>query len=993
MKACSIRTILQQRCLNLMALMIALGTICLMPQLTMAQATDVGKAAALPQDGLVVRPPPQPVDEFETDIEPADGRPEGWYNDRGASLIAPGHASDRCLRLENDKPGRPARISKAFGVDGRKFRALRFAAWVRVKNIGNGEHHGEDPGVLIDFLDAGLLTSSRSNIGPFNSLTVGEDQWFYVSKMLPVKSSTRDAIMTVGLMGATGTFEIDRLELELIPRDVTPVENLVANHQFELGDLKPEGWVVEGSAHRTSTGYESVASLEFGRGTGRALTGLAKQVSSVRRLKLSLVAKSQGLRSGGNGGGYAAIYFVDERGANILNSGTPIALKFSGSGSWNRREALLEVPSGAVGAILQIDKTDAAGTLMIDAVTITDADNPANVQWRPGDVPLTDDSDAWPEYKPVSAIEPGSVLDTTQWGLAQPKGRLSVKNGRLVDADGVPARLWGVSLLPTAGFPNESNVAKIADNLARLGVNVVRFGDLDYAFGPGRSLIDDVFEDTSEIDPVAWARMDRFQAELAKRGIYYSFEMHSQRRFRVGDGIQDAGTLPSGGGPAAIFDNQITKKIDDLSMKILKENRPVSQTTLADDPHLAWVTEMGEISMIELETGQFTPSDRQIEILKQKQKLAKTGNTRKMHRLIESERAEQWARLMRSQGLKAPIAGVGHWQRDADWLETLSAPGLSVIEDRFYWPVQPWSQPGYRGALFDSTRSIAALVTSKRKPDMAYVIGQWCAQMSGGWSLPTESADILFGAYAARTLDVDALIRRGLAQEPQTWGAAATGTSGDRDIFQLSESLSGMPQALAMMPHVSSILRRGRSDASAESSKKTTARTSPRSKPIFGKSPIDGWEPADGLLKISTPYTVGLVGRIEFATPDQISFGFARFESSMENGVIVASSATEKTLESTGRMLVSLLGSAIPSGFRYADHWQKDVAEMGSPPLRIEPVSAKLSWTGSGTIRIYQVDNNGHRGDELESVEVSGAQVFTLDNAKGGPHWEVEIKR
>ena len=113
----------------------------------------------------------------------------------------------------------------------------------------------------------------------------------------------------------------------------------------------------------------------------------------------------------------------------------------------------------------------------------------------------------------------------------------------------------------------------------------------------------------------------------------------------------------------------------------------------------------------------------------------------------------------------------------------------------------------------------------------------------------------------------------------------------------------------------------------------------------------------------------------------------------MDNGVIVVSSATEKTLESTDRMLVSLLGSAIPSGFRYSDHWQKDVAEMGSPPLRIEPVSAKLIWTGSGTIRIYQVDNNGHRGDELESVEVSGAQVFTLDNAKGGPHWEVQTKR
>lgn len=958
-----------------------------------AQESPATKAAELPTDGLVVRPPPPPLEKFETDIEPADGRPDGWYNDRGATIVSPGHDSDRGLKLENDKPGRPARISRAFGVDGRKYRGLRVAAWVRVRKIGNGEHQGEDPSILVDFLNSGLTTSSRAAVGPFNAVTIGEDEWLYVAKVLPVKPSARDAIMTVGLMGATGSLEIDSMELTLIPREVKPVENLIPNPDLDLGDMKPDHWLIEGSARRSSPGYESSSCLELGRGTGRALVGLGRKVDDLRRLKLSLIAKPQGVKSGGNGGVVAGVFFVDDRGATVLKDGPPFVLKFGGTSQWTQREVHVDVPADAVGAILQFDKIDNSGTLLIDKISLTDAENPANGQWRPGDVPLTEESDTWPAFGPIAAIEPGSVLDTTKWGLAAPTGHLSVKQGRLVDTRDVPARLWGVSLLPTAGYPDAAHAAGIADNLHRLGVNVVRFGDLDYAFGPGRSLIDDIFEDTGEIDPVSWARLDQFQAELAKRGIYYSIEMHSQRRFRVGDGVPEAGLLPSGGGAAAIFDPLLTQKIDDLSLKILKQERPVRGVTLALDAHLAWVTEMGEISLTELENGIFTPSERQIEVLKEAQKTFKANNTKKLHHQIESQRVSDWAKLMHREGLKAPIAGVGHWQRDQDWLETLGAPGLSVIEDRFYWPVQPWAQPGYRGSLFDATRSLVAIVNSKRTPEQAYVIGQWCAQVSGGWALPTEAADIIFGAYAAKILDVDALVRRGLAQKPQVWGASATGTAGDRDIFQLSESLSGMPQALAMMPHVASILRRDRGDDPVSLKTKAAAKTTARTRPVFGNAPLEGWEPTDGIVHFVTPHTAGLAGRLEFATSEQTTLGFAEFETNFTNGVVIASSATGKDLAATDRMLVTVMGRAIPSGFRYADQWQKDVAEFGEPPLRIEPVTAKFRWNGTGKIQVFQVDNNGHRGKEVEVLLDNNTQIFTLDGTNTGPHWEIVIKR
>ena len=955
-----------------------------------AQVTSSAAKAELPNDQLVVRPPPEPLDDFEMDATPADGRPDGWYNDRGATLVSPGYESSRCLRIANDKAGRPARISRAFGVDGRVFSGLRVGAWVRVSKIGHGEHQGEEPSLLIDFLSEKLVSTSRGTLGPFNRVTTGEDDWFYASKIMPVKPQTRDAIMTVGLMGATGVFEIDRLELELLPREVPAQANLVLNEGFELGDLKPDHWTIDGSARRVMGGLSSKAAMELGRGTGRALIGLGRMMDGISQLKISLSAKSQGLRSAGGGGAVAAVFFVDERGAAIVNRQSQVAFRFGGTANWSEKEISVEVPAGSVGAILQFDKIDSAGSLLIDNLKIVD--NDGAVRWQPRKIELAPEADRWPVFQAIERIEEGSVLDTSLWGLSNPSGRLTVRGGRLVDAGGKPARLWGVSLLPTAGFPEEGRAAKIADNLSRLGVNVVRFGDLDLAYGPGRSLIDDIYENTGELDPVAWARMDKLHKELADRGIYYSIELHAHRLFREGDGVKDAAELPPGGSAAAVFDSKLTPKIDELAKKIVKEPRPESGMPLADDPHLAWVTQMGEISMLELENGVFLANDRQQEMLKDLQKQSKSGNTKRVHREIETRRVADLASLLKSTGLKAPQAGVGHWQRDADWLETLSAPGLTVIEDRFYWPFQPWAQPEYRSSLFDTTRSMTAAVGSKRKPGQAYVMAQWCSQVPGGWALPTEAADILLGAWAARSLDLDALIRRGLANYPENWGAAATGTGGDRDIFPMPESLSGMPQALAMMPHVASIMRRDRTEATAKATPPAT-RPSAKTKPVFGKAPLEGWDAVAGLLRINTKHTVGLAGRVGEATTENGRFDGIELALDTPTGVIIASSATSSPIASTNRILVTVMGRAVSTGMRFTDQWQKEIAELGYPPLRIEPVKGRFTWSGSQKIKVYQVDQNGKRGNELSVSQNDGKQVIELDTAQAGPHWEVVITR
>ena len=83
------------------------------------------------QEELIERPGPPPVDDLETD-ENKDGIPDGWYNARDAKWMTEGGAAGpHFVRFECTQPGRPARLSRAFGVDGRKTEAIVLGLWIR----------------------------------------------------------------------------------------------------------------------------------------------------------------------------------------------------------------------------------------------------------------------------------------------------------------------------------------------------------------------------------------------------------------------------------------------------------------------------------------------------------------------------------------------------------------------------------------------------------------------------------------------------------------------------------------------------------------------------------------------------------------------------------------------------------------------------------------------------------------------------------------------
>ncbi len=66
--------------------------------------------------------------------------------------------------------------------------------------------------------------------------------------------------------------------------------------------------------------------------------------------------------------------------------------------------------------------------------------------------------------------------------LDAPAGRdgfIRAANGHLVKPDGARFRIWGVNICGPACFPEKSDAVALADQLARMGVNCVRFHDMD----------------------------------------------------------------------------------------------------------------------------------------------------------------------------------------------------------------------------------------------------------------------------------------------------------------------------------------------------------------------------------------------------------------------------------------------------------------------------------------------------------------------------------
>ncbi len=302
--------------------------------------TTASAHAQIPDDEIE-RPEPPKLDQLEVDAN-GDGVPDGWYNLRDAAWVEGGIGGTKshCFRFENARPGRPARASRAFGVDGRKVEAVVVGLWVRTEQIGPGERLGDDPGVLIDFLGHELRNLRRGMLGPWTK-TIGPE-WTRVVKRISIPEGTRDAILSLGLIGATGLLEVDDLAIEMVPRGAATDPNLVVNGDFELGDPAPAGWIVAHGAARAFPGKDSPAAAELAKSGAQILTGVGVPVEGLASLRVGVSYRAKGLR--GADAVRGGIFFLDDDGRPLPGaSGGRTIFRWSGTNAWASDSAVVNI--------------------------------------------------------------------------------------------------------------------------------------------------------------------------------------------------------------------------------------------------------------------------------------------------------------------------------------------------------------------------------------------------------------------------------------------------------------------------------------------------------------------------------------------------------------------------------------------------------------------------------------------------------------------------
>lgn len=175
----------------------------------------------------------------------------------------------------------------------------------------------------------------------------------------------------------------------------------------------------------------------------------------------------------------------------------------------------------------------------------------------------------------------------------KPAGRhgfLQVRNAKFVFEDGTPGRFWGTNFNSVANFPPHSHSEKVALRLAKFGINMVRFHQMDgdwstpniFQFTKGSRL-----ENTRKLDPLSLDRLDYLVYCLKQEGIYVYMDLLTYRKFRSGDGVAAAELLSNGARPYSNFDRQLIDLQIEFNAQLWTHVNPYTGLAYKDDPAVA----------------------------------------------------------------------------------------------------------------------------------------------------------------------------------------------------------------------------------------------------------------------------------------------------------------------------------------------------------------------------------------------------------------------
>ncbi len=167
------------------------------------------------EDARKVKPDPTDPQILNFDFEEGldeKGFVKGWYYQRRLELIAGDEApsGEHYVKFSNDVPGQHAHVMQGFAIDGRSVSAVDFEAHLKLENVKRGIYNEDIPVAMISFYDEDRRHLKDAVLDP---LSFNKDWHKLEMKSIRVPIATKDAIVRIGMFGATGTAKFDAVKL------------------------------------------------------------------------------------------------------------------------------------------------------------------------------------------------------------------------------------------------------------------------------------------------------------------------------------------------------------------------------------------------------------------------------------------------------------------------------------------------------------------------------------------------------------------------------------------------------------------------------------------------------------------------------------------------------------------------------------------------------------------------------------------------------------
>ncbi|MCK9410667.1 MAG: hypothetical protein M0Q53_00105 [Prolixibacteraceae bacterium] len=263
-------------------------------------------------------------------------------------------------------------------------------------------------------------------------------------------------------------------------------------------------------------------------------------------------------------------------------------------------------------------------------------------------------------------------------------GFLKVDSDKFVFEDGTEARFWGTNFNSAQIFPSHEHSEKVAKRLAKIGVNLVRFHQMDaewstpniFQFTKGENK-----PNTQSFDAESMDRLDYLIYCLKQEGIYVYMDLLTYRRFKTGDGVEAANKLADAAKPYSTFSRQLIALQKKFNNDLWTHMNSYTKLAYKDDPVivLAEVTNENDLwtqratlepYLSELEElYRKWAADRKIKVGKEKVEFnhEKDINITNFFAAITKAYYQEMIAHMRETGVKIPIAGT-NWTRNASHL-------------------------------------------------------------------------------------------------------------------------------------------------------------------------------------------------------------------------------------------------------------------------------------------------------------------------------------